>query len=713
MATRDEIYTAIRNADKAGDSAAVRKLGDYLKTLPPEGEAKPLDASSTHEMAVKAANQPSLAMAPVGAAEVLAKGATGALASIPAGLAYGGAAIRKAFGADVNPADVQRRVQNYLTYEPVSDSAKAAEQAFATTYGPAVRAVGNVADQAATAVGKVSPTAETFLREAPAAAQAAGAVVPFVSPAIAAARQLPGAIATGARATASGAAAAGRKVAQAGEAASDATVRAFGGQPAPSVNPIAPVTAQSVLDQQAANSGQSMGAAAAAPRVTGASPPLQQAIVREAQKNGGAVNLEATNRQLNADSLPVKVSLTEGQALRDPALFSEEQNLRGKHAGLAEHFNTQNSNLVKNVQAVRDEIGPDVFSTNHVEHADTLIKGYEDLDAGRNADITQKYQALRDAAGGKFPVDAKTLLDNSRTALAKELLTHDAPPGIMRTLGDLADSGQMTFEQFENLRTNLARIQRNFSTDGNTRFAAGLIRDQMEQLPLEPGAASLKPLADAARGAARERFQALEADPAYKAAVNGTVPPDKFVKKFVIGGNRDDVATMAQNLAGNDTARQTMAVSVLDHLRDAAGVGADYKGSFKQSGWNRALASLDPKLQSLVNPKTAETLQNIGTVAHDIQVPPPGHTVNSSNTLTAGLSDYAEVAAEHAVNAHVGLPVGTVGRKIIQNVKYGARVKQAIQPGAGIGKLSDLAPAGRQAKGVTPLSALSQSNAPR
>lgn len=52
MATRDEIYTAIRNADKAGDSAAVRKLGDYLKTLPAEGDApKPVDASSTHEMA--------------------------------------------------------------------------------------------------------------------------------------------------------------------------------------------------------------------------------------------------------------------------------------------------------------------------------------------------------------------------------------------------------------------------------------------------------------------------------------------------------------------------------------------------------------------------------------------------------------------------------------------------------------------------------------
>lgn len=453
------------------------------------------------------------------------------------------------------------------------------------------------------------------------------------------------------------------------------------------------IGAQGVLDQAAANSGQSMGAAAAAPRVTGASPELQQAIVAKARSNGGAVNPEAVSRQLEADQLPVKVNLTEGQATQDPALFSEEQNLRAKHNGLAEHFNEQNANLVKNVQAIRDEIGPDVFSANHVEHGDTLIKSYQDIDAAKNADIKAKYQQLRDAAGGKFPVDARTLLDNSRAALAKELLTHDAPPGIMRTLGDLADSGQMTFEQFENLRTNLARIQRNFASDGNTRFAAGLIRDQMEQLPLEPGAASLKPLADAARGAARARFQALEADPAYKSAVNGTVDPDKFVRKFVINGSRDDVAMMRQNLADDPTAVQTMGVAVLDHLRDAAGIGPEYKGAFKQSGFNKAMSSLDPKLQSLVDPKTAEQLQSLGNVARNIQQHPVGATVNTSNTLSAGMADYAGGALEHAVNIKAGgLPVGTVGRKIIQHVKYGARVKQAIEPGAGIGRLVNTSP---------------------
>jgi hypothetical protein len=33
MATREDIYAAIRNADKAGDTESVRKLGAYLQTM--------------------------------------------------------------------------------------------------------------------------------------------------------------------------------------------------------------------------------------------------------------------------------------------------------------------------------------------------------------------------------------------------------------------------------------------------------------------------------------------------------------------------------------------------------------------------------------------------------------------------------------------------------------------------------------------------------
>jgi hypothetical protein len=42
----------------------------------------------------------------------------------------------------------------------------------------------------------------------------------------------------------------------------------------------------------------------------------------------------------------------------------------------------------------------------------------------------------------------------------------------------------------------------------------------IEKLPLKGGTAKLKPLADAARPAARERFEALQEDPAYHGTVN-------------------------------------------------------------------------------------------------------------------------------------------------------------------------------------------------
>lgn len=122
-----------------------------------------------------------LAMAPVGAGEEFLKLGTGALASIPAGLAYGGAAIGRAFGADVNPAEVQRGVQNSLTYQPMSQSGQAADQAIGETAQIVAQPIVNAADRAATAVGQVSPTAETMMREAPAAFQAASTVVPLAS----------------------------------------------------------------------------------------------------------------------------------------------------------------------------------------------------------------------------------------------------------------------------------------------------------------------------------------------------------------------------------------------------------------------------------------------------------------------------------------------------------------------------------------------------
>lgn len=428
---------------------------------------------------------------------------------------------------------------------------------------------------------------------------------------------------------------------------------------------------------------QSMGAAAATPRIVETSEPMRQAVVRAAQQNAGIVNPTALARHIQADTLPVPVRLTEGQALGDPVRISAEQNMRGAHPALAEHFNQQNAALGQNLQVLRDEVGPDVYSSNPVEHGDTLIKAYQDKASVANADIDAKYKALRDANGGQFPVDVKQLATNVEQVLHSDLLYEHAPKELQQ-LESLAKNGKMTFEQFEAMRTNLARTIRS-STNGNEKAAARVIRQQMEALPLAGGAQKLKPLADAARAAAKAQFDALGADPAYKAAVEEKVPPDRFVQKYVIGAPRNDVARMRENLAGNENAEQTIGVATIHHLRDAAGIKPDGSGNFSQAGFNRQRWALDPKLRLLVGPQTAEKIEQLGDVARYTQEQPRGSFVNNSNTFVSQAAEHGKKVLEHLINAKTGgIPIASMGRKALARRAADKYVRRVLSPGAGL-----------------------------
>jgi hypothetical protein len=76
-----------------------------------------------------------------------------------------------------------------------------------------------------------------------------------------------------------------------------------------------------------------------------------------------------------------------------------------------------------------------------------------------------------------------------RAALKKDLATSKAPSDVMALLEERAAAGSMTLEDFESLRTSLSRTQRSAS-DGQERHAAGVIRNQIEAMPLQPAPSS-------------------------------------------------------------------------------------------------------------------------------------------------------------------------------------------------------------------------------
>lgn len=119
-----------------------------------------------------------IATSPVGAAEMLGQAVTGGVASIPAGLAYGGAALAKAAGADVDPSAVQSKVQDYLTYHPMSESGHGGNVALGNLTRPVIEPIARKYGEATQAVSQRSPFAGELMKAAPGAFKAASSLVP-------------------------------------------------------------------------------------------------------------------------------------------------------------------------------------------------------------------------------------------------------------------------------------------------------------------------------------------------------------------------------------------------------------------------------------------------------------------------------------------------------------------------------------------------------
>lgn len=402
------------------------------------------------------------------------------------------------------------------------------------------------------------------------------------------------------------------------------------------------------------------------------------------------VNTPVVLRHLEGDQLPVPVRLTEGQATGDLVKISNEQNLRGKNPEFAYRFQQQNQALVDNVPAIRERAAPDVYAPKTIDSSQAIIDAYKTLDSERSSVISSAYKQLEDANGGTFPVDGAAIAKTADAMLAKKLKTEFLAPSIKSQLERFKAGEQMTFEQFEALRTNLAAEIRKAerSGDGNASAAAGIVRDAMEQLPIQGQAAALKPLADKARALAKQRFDALKKDPAYKAAVDDAVPADKFFDKYVINGHNKNVNTMIDTLGRDSPAHQHVKAGTINWLSDRAGI-VDGRGNFSQATYNKALKRLEDvnNFGAIFDPETGLQLKTLGNVANYTQFQPRGAFVNNSNTLVGYLANKAAGGLETAGNIvglkTIGYPLGSEGRRVIQGARERAEVKKSLEPGAG------------------------------
>jgi hypothetical protein len=452
-------------------------------------------------------------------------------------------------------------------------------------------------------------------------------------------------------------------------------------------------TAEEVVANTAAQ--QSGGAAGAAHDLSNTSAPLKQAIVDASRKTGGAVNPDALQAHLEADSHGVQ--LTKGQATRDPEQFTAEQN--STHSDITKRLNEQNGQMVDAIDNIRRDASPTHVANSARENGQAVLDDLKDFDEPRKQAIKEAYKSANDAnvAAGKgtLKLDPKPGVEAATQALEdREELLPGPGRSILQKMRDAAENnGQIPLKQVETWKTIIADETRKAdrAADGSAVKALGDLRDSVEQMsPGSDASAGVKEKFDAARMLAKQRFEDMDADPAYKAAVTDSVKKgrpsplaDTFLDDYALnrGAPKSQVDLMMSKLS--DEGKGGVASHTLSAIRKSA---VNANGNVLPNGYNTAMAKYADKLPSLVPPETINSLQSLGRTITNAMVEPAGGKVNYSRSGVV-VRDAIQGAAEHALNAKTG-GLFALGKKAL-NLKENAFVKDALKPGAGLDSLKE------------------------
>ena len=477
----------------------------------------------------------------------------------------------------------------------------------------------------------------------------------------------------------------------------------------------APLSAEEALAKSAAASPENMGAAATIPDISGVSPETKAAISRAVQ-NGVTIPRDVLERHIDAETLPLPegtspLRLRKGQATNHGQQISDEKNLRADpdtQEILAKSITDQDEKLGASMGEIRRRATPDIVGRSNLEHAQSVIDAIKSEDNARLLDIRSKYKTLADANGGALPLDTSSALQGIRSQLDEGFLNQTARnnPVVSEVLQQLESGRPMTFERFENARTNLADVQRGGGSDAK---AAAIVRSQLENMPLNADAQKLKGLADTARSAARNRFETIEQNPAYEAAINDNVPKtsnglhtigapsplaDTFMDRYFLGNgqsaSRAYIQRMQQIMGSNPDFSSAVEASALNRLRDAAGLDEFNNGNFRHASYRNARNAMEKKADVLMSPESAASTEQLKRVSGYVNDEPKDASVNRSNTaltlqrfgaqypetpgIAGTLADYgADIAAAHT--GPVGYAVKKIGSAMVKN----ARDRRAIE----------------------------------
>ena len=395
-------------------------------------------------------------------------------------------------------------------------------------------------------------------------------------------------------------------------------------------------------------------------------------------------------RLKKSSELPVPVELTEGQASQNPVLISRERNERGFKEAHAQRFNEQNKALQDNANIIKQNVAPNVSTTDYVADASTLIDSVKAIKESNALKTKEAYKALEDASGGKFPIDGKKFANNAIEKLTSEDRLDYLPSTIKTKLDSYAaGTKEMNFNLFENLRSDLAAEMRKADRagDGNMKHVLSVVRDQLENLPMQEGDAALKGLADNARKTAKADFDLEKSNPLYSKVLNEAADSKDFIQNFVIRSKNADFVKSIDLLKNDPVALEHLRSGTMDYIiREST----DASGNFSNAKFTKSIENLNvnKKLDALFG-ENSKQLKDLAEVAKIVEARPKGSFVNESNTATAIGSAIKEYGSDVIKDIPIVRNIVNPASRILQERKIAKEVKQSLNPKPKT-KLSDI-----------------------
>lgn len=418
--------------------------------------------------------------------------------------------------------------------------------------------------------------------------------------------------------------------------------------------------------------------------------------VSAALMTGQPLSADATRRLLAFKA--TGTTPTVGMLTQDAGQITREMNL-AKTGANSTSLSLQRLPAIQNENAAQllrqlDEAGA-ANAPTAAGAAQKAIGSMQSAAAAKKGEIGALYDTARDSSGRSLPLDGAAWTKKANELLDQAMVGGQIPADVARVMNGVAKGEiPLTVEVAEQIKTRIGQLQRGAS-EGNTRYALGLVRQALDDAPLRssgvspgnpPAAAGSVPPSTApageaamkafgeARSANRAWMQRVEGNPALKAVVDG-VEPDQFVQKFLIskGASASDVRGLAGEL--DPSSLQAMKQYLAKYLRDAATNSTDDITKFSNDGYRRALRDIgEEKLAVFFDKTELQKLRDIGEAAKLMQAQPTGSAVNNSNSgalaLGRGLDFLESIGSK--------LPLGL--RDTITGTIQGAQQSQVLRP---------------------------------